>query len=70
MLRDVSQRSMSTTVLGHDLSMPIAISPTGMQKMAHAKGDCASVAGTVSRITLTIRSYSVIILILMNSCTK
>ena len=54
MLRDVSQRSIATTVMGHNLSMPIAISPVAMQKMAHPEGECASVAGTIHAIAVTI----------------
>lgn len=59
MLRDVSQRSMATTVLGHELSMPIAISPTAMQRMAHPEGECASVAGMILAEALTSANYRV-----------
>ncbi|MBA0699626.1 hypothetical protein Goari_001239, partial [Gossypium aridum] len=34
-LIDVSKIDMTTTVLGFKISMPIMISPTAMQKMAH-----------------------------------
>lgn len=37
---DVSKQDLSTTVLGHRLSMPIMVAPTAMQKMAHPEGEC------------------------------
>ncbi|PPD92894.1 hypothetical protein GOBAR_DD10164 [Gossypium barbadense] len=37
-LIDVSKIDMTTTVLGFKISMPIMISPTDMQKMAHPEG--------------------------------
>ncbi|KAG5892955.1 hypothetical protein JTB14_015006 [Gonioctena quinquepunctata] len=42
-LRNVEKRDLSTTVLGERVSMPIGISPTAMQKMAHPQGECANV---------------------------
>ena len=52
MMIDVSRRNLSTTILGRKISMPIGISPTAMQRMAHADGECAAAkaaekAGTV-----------------------
>ncbi|KAJ8966242.1 hypothetical protein NQ314_003657, partial [Rhamnusium bicolor] len=47
-LRNVGNRDLSTTVLGEKVSMPIGISPTAMQKMAHPKGECANVRATSS----------------------
>lgn len=41
-LRDVSMRDMSTTVLGQRLPYPIAIAPTAMQRMAHPDGEVAT----------------------------
>lgn len=35
MLRNVSKRDISTTVLGEKVSMPVGVSPTGFQKFAH-----------------------------------
>lgn len=51
-LRDVSQRDCSTTVLGERVSMPILIAPTAFQAMAHPDGEVATAraagaAGTV-----------------------
>ena len=42
MMVDVSKRTMKTTVLGNEISMPIGIAPTAMQKMAHQDGECAT----------------------------
>ncbi|XP_034939778.1 hydroxyacid oxidase 1 [Chelonus insularis] len=41
-LRNVSMRDITTKVLGHQVSMPLGISPTAMQRMAHPDGECAS----------------------------
>jgi L-lactate dehydrogenase (cytochrome) len=38
-LIDVSHRSMATTVLGEQLSMPLALAPTGLAGMQHADGE-------------------------------
>lgn len=51
-LRDVSRRDLSTTVLGHPASMPILVAPTAFQAMAHPDGELATVraagaAGTI-----------------------
>lgn len=37
-LIDVSKIDLSTTVLGFNISMPIMVAPTAMQKMAHPDG--------------------------------
>ncbi|CAL1684390.1 unnamed protein product [Lasius platythorax] len=44
-LRDVSRRDISTTVLGHKVSMPLGVAPTAMQRMAHPDGECANARG-------------------------
>lgn len=46
-LRDVSQRDLSTTVLGTRVAFPIGISPTAMQRMAHPDGECATARGNI-----------------------
>ncbi|KAH7942905.1 hypothetical protein HPB52_002267 [Rhipicephalus sanguineus] len=51
-LVDVSKTSTATTVLGREISMPIGIAPSAMQKMAHPVGEvgtakAAEAAGTV-----------------------
>lgn len=42
-LRDVSKIDLTTNVLGFDISMPIMIAPTAMQKMAHPQGICNAI---------------------------
>ncbi|KAJ2943768.1 hypothetical protein O0L34_g8088 [Tuta absoluta] len=39
----VSNCDLKTTVLGHEVSMPVGISPTAMQRMAHPDGELANV---------------------------
>ena len=51
-LVDVSQRDLSTTVLGQPVSLPILIAPCGLSGMAHPDGECAvtraaAAAGTI-----------------------
>ncbi|AEE84031.1 glycolate oxidase-like protein [Arabidopsis thaliana] len=55
-LIDVSKIDVSTTVLGFNISMPIMIAPTAMQKMAHPDGELAtaratSAAGTIMTLS-------------------
>jgi len=45
LLRDVSKRSISSTVLGKSVALPLGISPTAMQKLAHPAGECATAKG-------------------------
>lgn len=42
LIRDVSARNLSTTFLGQSVSMPIGVSPTAMQRMAHPDGELAN----------------------------
>ncbi|KAG6495248.1 hypothetical protein ZIOFF_043042 [Zingiber officinale] len=58
-LVDVSKIDLTTTVLGFNISMPIMIAPSAMQKMAHPQGElatarAASAAGTI----MTLSSWS------------
>ena len=51
-LRDISRRDLSTTVLGQRVSMPVLIAPTAFQRMAHPDGEVATAraagkAGTI-----------------------
>lgn len=55
-LRDVSQIDLSCKVLDLNLSMPIGISPTAMQKMAHPEGELANVKAAEKNGTLFILS--------------
>uniref|UniRef100_A0A8C5N2P5 (S)-2-hydroxy-acid oxidase n=1 Tax=Gouania willdenowi TaxID=441366 RepID=A0A8C5N2P5_GOUWI len=41
-LRDVSTVDMRVSVLGHTLSMPVCVSATAMQRMAHPDGETAT----------------------------
>lgn len=55
-LIDVANIDMTTSVLGFKISMPIMISPTAFQKMAHPEGEyatarAASAAGTVMTLS-------------------
>lgn len=45
-LVDVSRRDLSTTVLGHPVSMPVLVSPTAFHKLACEEGETASVRAT------------------------
>lgn len=52
MLRGLSAASTATTVLGHDVSMPILLSPSGLHRIAHDEGEkatarAAKAAGTI-----------------------
>jgi 4-hydroxymandelate oxidase len=44
-LRDVSQVSIRTTILGADLSAPIFVCPMGQQALVHAEAEVASATG-------------------------
>jgi isopentenyl diphosphate isomerase/L-lactate dehydrogenase-like FMN-dependent dehydrogenase len=51
-LADVGSVTTTTTVLGKDVSMPVLVAPTALQRLAHADGDAATAraaaaAGTV-----------------------
>ncbi|MFP5475650.1 MAG: L-lactate dehydrogenase [Gammaproteobacteria bacterium] len=37
--RDISQRTVATTMLGHHVAMPVALAPTGLTGMQHADGE-------------------------------
>ena len=51
-LRDVSARDLSTSVLGTPVSMPILIAPTACHELAHPEGELATVraAGTAGTL--------------------
>jgi 4-hydroxymandelate oxidase len=46
LLRDVSEISTATTVLGHELATPVCVAPTAMQRAAHPDGEAATALGT------------------------
>jgi len=45
MLRDVSQCDTRTNILGHDITFPVAVAPTAMNRMAHPDGEVAAARG-------------------------
>jgi 4-hydroxymandelate oxidase len=55
-LRDISRRDISTTVLGHRLSMPVLIAPTAFHKLACPEGEIATVRAAGQAGTLMILS--------------
>ncbi len=55
-LRDVSERDLATTVLGHALAMPVLIAPTAFQRMAHPDGELATVRAAGAAGTIMILS--------------
>ncbi|XP_014488453.1 PREDICTED: peroxisomal (S)-2-hydroxy-acid oxidase GLO1 isoform X2 [Dinoponera quadriceps] len=55
-LRDVSERDISTTVLGQKVSMPLGVAPTAMQRMAHPHGECANARAAQAAGTIFILS--------------
>ena len=56
MLRDVSNRSLQTTVLGQEIHMPIMVAPMAFQKMAHAEGEIATVKAASTAGTIMVLS--------------
>lgn len=55
-LRDVSARTTASTLLGHQLSMPVGIAPTAMQRMANPDGEVATARAAHSSGTIYIMS--------------
>ncbi|KAI9504450.1 hydroxyacid oxidase 1-like protein [Coemansia spiralis] len=55
-LRDVSQIDTTTTVLGQQVSSPICIAPTAMQRMAHPDGECATARAAAKNQTCMVLS--------------
>ncbi|XP_026764192.2 2-Hydroxyacid oxidase 1 [Galleria mellonella] len=48
----VDSTDLRTTVLGHEVSMPVGISPTAMQRMAHPDGELANVKAAQAEKTI------------------
>ena len=55
-LRDVSQRDLSTTVLGEAVSMPILVAPMAFQGLAHPEGEVATARAAASARTVMVLS--------------
>lgn len=53
-LRDVSSRSLATTLLGHELKLPVIIAPTAFHQMADEQGEVATAraAGSVGTVMI------------------
>jgi len=51
-LVDVAEPRMATTVLGQEVSLPVLISPTGYQRLAHADGELAMARGAARAGTI------------------
>lgn len=59
LLVDVSERDLSTTILGDNLSFPVAISPTAMQSLAHQDGEIGTARAAASMGSgMILSSYS------------
>ncbi len=59
-LVDMSRRSLKTTVLGEELSVPLAIAPTGLSGMQHADGEIlACRAAHAAGIQYTLSTMSI-----------
>ena len=52
MLVDVSSVSPATTVLGREVSMPVLVAPTAIQKMCHSDGEAATARAAAAVGTL------------------
>ena len=57
-LRDITQRNISTTVLGQEISMPVMIAPAGSHMLAHPDGEVATARGAGKSDTLMMLSTS------------
>ncbi|KAG5515834.1 hypothetical protein RHGRI_036772 [Rhododendron griersonianum] len=58
-LIDVSKIDITTTFLGFNISMPVMIAPTAMQKMAHPEGEYATArAASAADTIMTLSSWA------------
>lgn len=55
-LRDVSGRTLATTVLGQPIAMPVMLAPVAMQRLAHDDGELATARAAAAAGTLMIVS--------------
>ncbi len=62
MLVDVSAQDLSTTVLGHPITMPLLTAPCAFNALAHPEGECAVARATATagiiQIVSTLSTYS------------
>jgi isopentenyl diphosphate isomerase/L-lactate dehydrogenase-like FMN-dependent dehydrogenase len=57
-MRDITERKISTTVLGQEISMPVMIAPAGSHMMAHPEGEVATAKAAGNSDTLMMLSTS------------
>jgi 4-hydroxymandelate oxidase len=55
-LKNISNRDLKTSILGHQVSMPVVIAPTAFHKMAHPGGEIATVKAAGNAGTIMILS--------------
>ena len=55
-LNDVSEVDLSTEVLGREVSFPVLLAPTALQRMAHREGELASARAAAAAGTLMVLS--------------
>lgn len=56
MLRDVSERTVRTTVLGQELNAPVVLAPVGVQSIVHPDGELAVARAAAAQGTTMIAS--------------
>ena len=57
---DMTNRTLATTMIGQDVSMPVAIAPTGLTGMQHADGEIlAARAANKAGIPFTLSTMSI-----------
>ncbi|CAO2824680.1 unnamed protein product [Amaranthus hypochondriacus] len=57
-LVDVSHVDLSTTILGHHISVPIMVAPTAYHKLAHPEGEIATAKAAAACNTIMVLSFS------------
>ena len=55
-LRDLSERTLSTTVLGQPVSMPVLVAPTAFHRLAHEEGEVATARAVATMGTVLMLS--------------
>ncbi len=55
-LRDVAERDLSTTVLGHRIDWPVMVAPTAYHRMAHPEGELATARAAAAAGTAMVLS--------------
>ncbi len=55
-LRDLSGRTLATTVLGQPVSMPVLLAPTAFHRLAHEEGEVATARAAAAQGTVMILS--------------